>query len=200
MLKIGLTGGIGSGKSTVSSILKEKGLPVIDADIISREIYVLYPGLTKIIKSEFGENFYDDQGNLKRRELGNYIFQKPIERQKLEDIVIPYIIKEIFIRLDEYYKKGENWCVVDAPTLIEHKLHERMDFNILVWVDKKTQTDRVKKRDGLTDKQVLERINAQMSLESKREVADFIIDNSSDFSTTRNQVERVVNTLKEYCK
>lgn len=200
MLKVGLTGGIGSGKSTVSSMIKENGIPVIDADVVSREIHSLYPELAETIKLNFGDRFYDDNGNLKRRELGNYVFQISSERKKLEDIVLPYIIKEIFMRLEEYDKKGESWCVVDAPTLIEQGLHERMDFNILVWVDKQTQIGRIKKRDGLNDRQVMSRINAQMSMEKKKELVDFIVDNSSDIMSTRSQVERIMAVLKAYCK
>lgn len=199
MLKVGLTGGIGSGKSTVSSILKEKGIAVIDADVVSREVHALYPELTRKIKLSFGEGFYDADGNLKRKELGNYIFQNPGERKKLEDIVLPYIIREIFIRLQEYAKKGESWCILDAPTLIEQGLHQQMNFNILVWVDRQTQIERVMRRDGLTEQQVISRINAQMSLDRKKEFADFIIDNSKDLLTTRNQVERILAELKAYC-
>lgn len=199
MLKVGLTGGIGSGKSTVSSILKEKGIAVIDADVVSREVHALYPELTREIKLSFGEGFYDAHGNLKRKELGNYIFQNPGERKKLEDIVLPYIIREIFIRLQEYDKKGESWCILDAPTLIEQGLHQQMNFNILVWVDRQTQIERVMRRDGLTEQQVISRINAQMSLDRKKEFADFIIDNSKDLLTTRNQVERILAELKAYC-
>jgi dephospho-CoA kinase len=199
MLKVGLTGGIGSGKSTVSSILKEKGIAVIDADVVSREVHALYPELTREIKVNFGEGFYDADGSLKRKELGNYIFQNPGERKKLEDIVLPYIIREIFIRLQEYDKKGESWCILDAPTLIEQGLHQQMNFNILVWVDRQTQIERVMRRDGLTEQQVISRINAQMSLDRKKEFADFIIDNSKDLLTTRNQVERILAELKAYC-
>jgi dephospho-CoA kinase len=199
MLKVGLTGGIGSGKSTVSSMLKEKGIDVIDADWISREIFDLYPEVAFYIRKEFGEGFFDERGMLKRRELGNYIFRYGRERIKLENIVIPFIKREIFLRLEEYDRKGVNICVVDAPTLIEQGLHRKMDYTILVWVDTATQRARVKKRDSLKDEQVADRINAQMSLDAKREYVDFIIDNSLELINTREQVEKVVTTLKACC-
>lgn len=200
MLKIGLTGGIGCGKSTVSSMIMESGIPVIDADMISREIYQIYPELTKILFDKFGARFFDDYWVLKRKEFGDYIFQNPEERKKLEDTVIPYIIKEIFQRLNEYYKIGEKLCVVDAPTLMEHGLHQSMDFNIVVWVYKNVQIDRIMVRDGLTFNQAQLRIGAQMPLERKKELADFVINNNLKLSDTRKQVEVILDILKEYCK
>jgi dephospho-CoA kinase len=198
VLRVGLTGGIGSGKSTVSQMLKEKGLAVIDADLIAREVLELYPSVKERIKNTFGAQFFDEEGNMKRRELGNYIFHYPKERIKLEEIMLPYIKEEIFHRISEYGSNGERICIIDAPTLIEQGMHKEMDVNILVWVDRNTQFDRLKKRDALKDTQIIDRLNAQMSLNDKKAFVDFIIDNNSSISSTREQVENIISILRMY--
>ncbi|KEI04249.1 dephospho-CoA kinase [Clostridium botulinum] len=198
MIKVGLTGGIGSGKSTVSNILKSKNIPIIDADLISREVLHIYPEILEEIKSVFGKEFIDEKGNLKRRELGNYIFDKDVLRKKLENIIIPYIKKEIFKGVEEYSNLHKKICVVDAPTLIEHHINESMDVNILVWVDKKTQIERVKTRDNMSEEEVLQRINAQMSLEEKSKYVDFTIDNSGNLNTTKEQLDEILKKVMEH--
>ncbi|MDP4090398.1 MAG: dephospho-CoA kinase [Bacillota bacterium] len=198
MFKVGLTGGIGSGKSTVSTMFRNKGLRVLDADVIAREVLQLYPKLKESIKREFGQHFFDDVGALKRKELGDYIFKYPKERVKLDAIMIPVIKEEIFKRLKELEDSGVGLCILDAPTLIEHRIHEDMDMNIVVWADRNTQIDRIKKRDGLNNERADNRLNAQMSLEEKRAFANFIIDNSGSIENTRQQVQEIVEVLSIY--
>lgn len=195
MLKVGLTGGIGSGKSTVSSLLKHKGITIIDADLVSREVMEKYPKVSEEIKNQFGEQFFDSEGKLLRRKLGDFIFRYHVERKKLENIIIPFIKQEIFQELEEYDSGGVKVCVVDAPTLIENGMHEMMDLNILVWVDKANQIIRLRERDKLSDEQITNRINAQMDLDRKKEYVNFIIDNSKNIAYTKEQVEEVVSVL-----
>ncbi|SKA75251.1 dephospho-CoA kinase [Clostridium sp. USBA 49] len=195
MIKIGLTGGIGSGKSTVSNILKGYGYPIIDADIIARDILFKYPETLYNIKIQFGEKFFDEKGNLKRRELGNYVFKEQSLKQKLEDITLPYIKKEIFDQIEQYNKKGAKLCIVDAPTLIEVGLHKYMDYNILVWVDENTQIKRVKYRDLLSEDLIKDRIKMQMPLDKKKNYVDFIIDNTKTLIHTKEQVEEVLKKI-----
>ena len=195
MITVGLTGGIGSGKSTISNMIKSKDIPIIDADLISREVLNIYPEILQEIKETFGEEFVDEDGNLKRRELGNHIFGQDDLRKKLENIIIPYIKKEIFNRIEECNKSNEKICVVDAPTLIEHKINEKMDYNILVWVDKDTQIERVKLRDNMDHEEVIKRINSQMSLEEKIKYVDFTIDNSGSLDNTKKELEEVLGKV-----
>lgn len=195
MLKVGLTGGIGSGKSTVSNMMKDKNIPVIDADIISREVLDIYPDILKEIEDTFGKEFIDSNGKLKRRQLGNFIFKDKNEREKLENILIPYIKKEIFKRFDEYYKEEYKLCVLDAPTLIENGIHKNMDVNILVWVDRNTQFERVKSRDNLSYDQVENRIKSQMALDDKKAMVDYVIDNSGTLEETKHQLDKILECI-----
>lgn len=197
MIKIGLTGGIGSGKSTVSNILKEYNIPVIDADIIARDVLLKYPQIVRNIKIQFGETFFDEKGNLKRRELGNYIFKEKSRKEKLEAITLPFIIKEIFDKVEKYNKQGDKLCVVDAPTLIEVGLYKYMDYNMLIWVDEITQINRVKQRDLLSEELIKDRIKMQMSLDEKKRYVDFVIDNTKSVAHTKEQVDTVLKKI--YC-
>ncbi|NLZ47236.1 MAG: dephospho-CoA kinase [Clostridiales bacterium] len=200
MIKIGLTGGIASGKSTVSKAFTELGINVIDADVIAREVLILYPELLEKIRSTFGDHFFKEDGSLDRKALGNYIFKYSSERLKLDNIMLPPIKEEIFKRIDELEKSGIKICIVDAATLIEQGIHKQMDMNILVWVEKNTQIERLRKRDNISLEQAMNRINSQMSLEEKKKYVDFIIDNDKDLKYMREQVEEIMNVIKVYIK
>lgn len=198
MLKIGLTGGIASGKSTVSNLLKEQGFTIVDADIIAREVLEIYPEILDRVRKQFGEGFFDYRGTFLRKEFGNYIFKYPRERVKYEEIIMPFIKKEIFNKFEEYNKNGAKVVILDAPTLIENNLQDSMDYNILVWVSKEAQLSRLTKRDAITNNEALNRIKSQMDLDSKKEFVNFIIDNSKDLNSTKEQVKDIVNILNMY--
>lgn len=195
MIKIGLTGGIGSGKSTVSKMLIEKGFKLIDADVIAKNVLIKYPEIIDKIKIEFGTGFFDWRGEFRRREFGNHIFRFPKQRKKYEDIILPYINKEIFTAIDDYEKAGEKIVILDAPTLIENNLHTYMDYIIVVWVDNNTQIIRLKNRDRLSRDEAINRLNAQLSLDKKRDYANIIIDNNGDLLKTKEQVDKVIDFL-----
>lgn len=195
VIKIGLTGGIGSGKSTVSNILREQGIAVIDADIIARDVMEKYIVITDKIKSTFGEKFIDGSGKLKRREFGDYIFSNKDKKNIYEDIIMPFIKKEVFEKIDELHKRGEEICIIDGATLIESGFYKYTDIIILVWANKKTQIFRVKERDQLTENQIIDRINSQMSLEEKKKYADFVLDNSNTLDETKKQLEEILNKI-----
>lgn len=200
MIKIGLTGGIGSGKSTVSKMLCEKGFSIIDADDISRDVLKKYPEILEKIKIEFGSGFFDWRGEFRRREFGNHIFRFPKQRKKYEEIIIPYIKDEIFKEIEKYEKTGEKLIVLDAPTLIENNLHLNMDYLIVVWVDNNTQIIRIRNRDKLTRDDAINRLNSQISLDRKKEYANIIIDNNGDLVKTKGQVDKVIDFLNVISK
>lgn len=195
MIKIGLTGGIGSGKSTVTKMLCDKGFIVIDADTISKDVLKKYPEILEKIKIEFGSGFFDWRGEFRRREFGNHIFRFPKQRKKYEDIIIPYIKDEIFREIEKYEKAGEKLIVLDAPTLIENNLHLNMDYIVVVWVDNNTQIIRIRNRDRLTRDEAINRLNAQISLDKKKDYAHIIIDNNGDLLKTKGQVDKVMDFL-----
>lgn len=196
MLKIGLTGGIGTGKSTVSRMLMSAGFKVIDADLVAREVLNIYPEILEKVRIEFGEGFFDWRGEFRRKEFGNHIFRFPKLRVKYEDIIIPYIKKEINLAFERYEKNGVNLVILDAPTLIENNLHKEMDYVILVWADNVVQIQRVKSRDKISNGDTISRINAQMPMDEKKKYANILIDNSGDIVKTKRQVDDLVKFLK----
>ncbi|MBV1822187.1 dephospho-CoA kinase, partial [Coprococcus sp. MSK.21.13] len=129
---------------------------------------------------------------LKRREFGNYIFScSKEEREKYEDVIIPYIKMEIENRFKLYKEIGKKTCVLDAPLLIEQDMQKDLDFTILSWVDEGTQIKRVGIRDNLSENEILNRIEAQIPLDEKKELVDFVIDNSGTIEETKMQMEKL---------
>lgn len=195
MLKVGLTGGIGTGKSTVSALFKAQDIPVIDADLIARKVLLVHPEILEIIKERFGEEYFDDKGTFLRRKMGALIFTSSEKKQEYEDIILPYIKKDIFNELKEYADKEMKISIVDAPTLIESNLHVKMDVVVVVTADKEIQINRVMNRDGYTREEALQRISSQMSTEEKIKRADYIINNNGDLNETKEQVKRLIEEL-----
>lgn len=197
MLKIGLTGGIGTGKSTVSKILFAAGFKILDADLVAKQVLTTYPEILERVRIEFGEGFFDWRGEFRRKEFGNHIFRFPKQRVKYEAIIMPYIKKEIEEAFKRYEAKGEELVILDAPILIETGLYKEMDYIILVWADNKTQIQRVKNRDNISNLDAISRVNSQMSIEEKKQFANIIIDNNGEVSKTEGQVKDIVEFLKE---
>ena len=196
MIKIGLTGGIGSGKSTVSFMLKEAGFNIIDADTIARDVLVKYPEILERVRIEFGAGFFDWRGEFRRKEFGNHIFRFPKQRKKYEEIILPYIKREIYENIDKLEKKKADFVIVDAPTLIENDLHKDMDYVILVWVDNNTQIQRVRSRDSLMREDAINRINSQMPLDRKKDFANIVIENNDTLAKTKEQVDLLIEFIK----
>ena len=196
MIKIGLTGGIGSGKSTVSFMLKEAGFEVVDADVIAKEVLVKYPEILEKVKIEFGSGFFDWIGEFRRKEFGNHIFRFPKQRKKYEEIILPYIKNEIKDTLNKLEENKTKIVILDAPTLIENDLHKDMDYVILVWVDNNTQIQRVRSRDSLMREDAINRINSQMPLDRKKDFANIVIENNDTLAKTKEQVDLLIEFIK----
>lgn len=196
MIKIGLTGGIGSGKSTVSFMLKEAGFEVVDADVIAKEVLVKYPEILEKVKIEFGSDFFDWRGEFRRKEFGNHIFRFPKQRKKYEEIILPYIKNEIKDTLNKLEENKTKIVILDAPTLIENDLHKDMDYVILVWVDNNTQIQRVRSRDSLMREDAINRINSQMPLDRKKDFANIVIENNDTLAKTKEQVDLLIEFIK----
>lgn len=199
MIKIGLTGGIGTGKSTISNIIKSEGIKIIDADTIAKEVLEQNPRILEMVRTQFGGGFFDWRGEFRRKEFGNHIFRFPKQRIKYESIIMPYIKQSIEekIKLDD--QKGEKIIIIDAPTLIENNMHGEMDYVILVYAENSVQIQRVMNRDKLTKAEAVSRINSQMSMEEKKEFANIIIDNNGDLIDTQKQVYDLIDFMKLIC-
>lgn len=194
MKRIGLTGGIASGKSTVTGILRSLGAHVLDADVIARE--VVEPGTPAL--AQIAERFpgvLTAEGRLDRPALGARIFHHPEERQALNAIIHPRISQRFLEESARLEAEGADRLVYDAPLLIENGIHKGMDEVLLVWVPRETQLTRLMQRDGLTHEQAESRLASQMPLEAKRVFATHLIDNAGTPEATRAQVERIWETL-----
>jgi len=192
----GLTGGIASGKSTVSWMLRELGAHVLDADVIAREVVAPgTPGLAAIAE-HFGDVLAPD-GSLDRKALGARIFDSPAERAALEAITHPRIRQAFLEQSWALAESGVTELFYDAALLIENRLHEGMDAVVVVWVPREVQLARLMARDSLTLPQAQSRLAAQLPLEEKRRLATDVIDNSGSREQTRLQVEALWSRLRE---
>lgn len=196
-LVIGLTGGIASGKSTISSILKAVGWPVIDADLIARQIVMPgSKGLEQIV-NRFGPQMLNSDGMLDRKKLGKTVFDDPKKLSDLDKIEHPLIQEAIDSQLDEFKKQHLPVVVLDVPLLFETGMDQECDLTVLAVVDRKTQLERLMKRDHCSKAAALKRINAQMPLEEKMRRADVTIDNNGSLAQTRLQVAKLVKRVSQ---
>jgi dephospho-CoA kinase len=186
----GLTGGIASGKSTVSRMLRELGAHVLDADVIAREVVEPgTPGL-KAVAERF-PGVLDPDGRLDRARLGARVFGDPQERAALNALLHPLIGQQFMLRTQALAEQGVERVLYDAPLLIENRLHLGMDGVVLVWVPREVQKARLMARDGLDEAAAEARLAAQLPLDEKRQHATWVVDNSGELGTTRARVEEV---------
>jgi len=187
---LGLTGGIGSGKSMVLSMFANLGAEVIDADQLARE--VVEPGQPALeeIATAFGRDMLMPDGRLDRGKLARIIFADPVARARLNAITHPRIRERM---ATEMALRGSRpgLLIVDIPLLYENDRSDTVESVIVVWVDAKTQLRRLTERDGLTPDEARQRIAAQMPLDEKRARADLVVDNSGSRENTRRQVEAI---------
>jgi dephospho-CoA kinase len=188
---IGLTGGIASGKSTISDILRSLGAEVVDVDLVGREVVRQgCPAYNKIIES-FGSSILRADGEINRKKLGNIIFSDAKKLQLLNQITHPAIIDRVNSRVEACHQQNKKAVVIDAAILIEMGLHRYVDSVWLVMVDRETQLQRVMERDRLSEKDARNRINAQMTNEERKAYADVVIDNSQPVDAVRDVVKEL---------
>lgn len=189
---IGLTGGIATGKSTISKMFKSFHIPVIDADKIARE--VVEPGKTAYdhIVRTFGKGITQGDGTIDRKKLGQIIFSDEQKRKQLNEIVHPAIRRKMIDRRDEYLKQGERAVVLDIPLLFESDLTHFVDQIIVVYIPEALQLERLLKRDHLNKVDALKRIRAQLPIEEKVKKADAVIDNQGSIEESFEQLEKIL--------
>ena len=192
---IGLTGGIASGKSTISSMLQEKGIRVVDADHIARVVVeVGEPAYNQIVE-EFGIEILKEDKTINREKLGTIIFSDENKRQTLNSIVHPAVRKEMLKQVEEEKNKQSNAVVLDIPLLFESKLTHIVDKTLLVYVDQETQMKRLMKRNGYNEEEAKMRMDSQLPLYEKRELSDYIIDNNGSIESTKKQLNYLLEKI-----
>ena len=187
---VGLTGGISSGKSTVSSYLKQLKIPVIDADEVARKVVEPNSQGAREIRKAFGSDVFEEDGSLNRQKLGALIFSNAENRQKLDDLLRPLIKIMILDEIEEYRQKGENMIVLDLPLLFEKHYEKLCEEIIVVYIPKELQLERLMRRNQYTKQEALSRIDSQLSIEEKRKRATVLLDNQGTIQQLYQQVEQ----------
>ena len=196
MLRVGLTGSIGVGKSFVASVLIELGCHLLDADQTAREVVMPgTPGLMALTQ-EFGEEILNPDGTLNRKQLGAVVFADESRRQRLNQLLHPFIIARQDEILNAWEAEDPNGIgIVDAALMIESGGYRRFDKLIVVHCLPEVQLERLMLRDKLSREEAERRINSQLPQEEKQKFADYLIDTSDGFESTRAQTIRVHQKL-----
>ena len=195
MLLIGLTGGIGSGKSTVAAMLRDQGIRVVDADQIAREVVEPgQPALAELVEV-FGQDILNDDGTLNRQELANRAFATEEATNALNAITHPRIEQATQRQFDLAAAEKENFLVYDMPLLVERGLHEEMDMVIVVHTDIEERVRRLVEHRGLDEDDVRRRMSHQVDDVTRLASADVLIDNNGSVDHLRKQVDDFLATL-----
>jgi dephospho-CoA kinase len=197
MLKVGLTGGIGAGKTTVGKMFAELGCHVIDSDAITRDLFKPGQQVRALVEAAFGPAVVAPDGSIDRKVLGELVFNDEGMRQKLNGIVHPAIVQrqkkfmEVAASVDP-----DGIALVDAALMIEAGTYRNYDKLVVVMVSPEVQRQRLRERSGLTDEQIDARVASQLPMAEKAKFADYIIENSGSPDETRRQVEEVYYQLR----
>lgn len=193
---IGITGSIGTGKSTVSNYLISKGYSVVDADKISKGAYNIGSNGYKAILEVFGVEILNSNGEVDRKKIKKIVFDNSNMLQRLNMAIHPIIINEIEKEI-EILLESQNVVFLDAPLLIETELHKKVDKIIVVACDKNEQINRIIKRDKITADMAISIINSQMSIDEKLKFADYIVYNNSTIENLYSQVDEIILEIKK---
>jgi dephospho-CoA kinase len=199
MLRVGLTGGIATGKSTVGEMFVELGCHLIDSDTITHQLYEPGQPIHGAVVQAFGQRVVAPNGAIDRKTLGEIVFNDPQARAKLNSLVHPAIVQ----RQQEWFrevegKEPQGIGIVGATLMIEAGTYKNFDKVIVVTCSTEEQKRRLRQRSHLSEDQIEARIRSQMPTEEKLKYADYVIDNSGDLAGTRRQVEEVNSRLREF--
>jgi dephospho-CoA kinase len=184
---IGITGGIGSGKTEVAKIFKKLGAKILSGDEIGKEVVEKNRTVFKKLVKVFGEGILNKNKKLNRRELGNIAFSSIERRNKLNKIVHPYLFSNLMKKIREYRKKDSGIVVIDAALIIEWGLQKELDYLILVESALKNRVKRLKENLGYSQKEAMNRIKVQIKDKTRRKYADYIIRNDKDLKELRRK-------------
>lgn len=190
---LGVTGGIASGKSTVVKVFHKGGFPIVDGDVVAREVVEPNTAGLKALITTFGLEILQKDGQLDRKKLGQIVFADEKKRQQLNQILDPFIRSAIEQQVEEA-KEQSALVIVDIPLLFEGHYEGLMDAVAVVYVTSEIQLQRLMNRDGYDKSEALKRINSQLSLEEKKSRGDLVFDNCQSVEKTQ---EQVIKWLKE---
>jgi len=195
---VGLTGGIASGKSTVSALLKKAGAVIIDADRIARKVVKKGQPAYREIVQNFGETILLPDGEINRSVLGDIIFNDPQKKQLLNRIVHPHVREEQNRQMKHIQEKDPDAIVIlDIPLLIETQTQRDLSEVVVVYAPEHIQIKRLMQRDGISKADALARVRSQMPIEEKKDKATIVIDNSGTRENTRTQTLKIFQQLKD---
>ncbi|MDD2672887.1 MAG: dephospho-CoA kinase [Syntrophales bacterium] len=198
MLNVGLTGGIASGKSTVTDIFRQKGAYVLDHDEIAHTAEEPGGAAWEEIVRAFGMDILNPDRTVSRKRLGEIVFRDPLLLEKLNQIVHPAVFREWMERIGRIGGEHPEAIIIsDVPLLIETGWHRHVDSVLLIYIRPEEQIRRLMARNGLSRREAEERLNSQMSIDAKVPFADYVIDNEGPVEATRKQADRIWTILME---
>ena len=201
MLIVGLTGGIATGKSTVTAIFETRGAYIFDYDVVAREVVEPDTPAWKDIVEYFGESILNDDRSLDRAKLGDIVFPDPEERKKLEGFIYPRLFEEYSRRIREIEQNDPDALVLaDTPLLFEAHLESMFDKIIVVYATREQQIQRLTERDGLDRDAVLARLDAQMPTDEKLDRADYVIRNCDSIEDVEREVNELFDELQKVAR
>jgi dephospho-CoA kinase len=195
MITLGVTGGLGSGKSTACDMFAELGVPVFVADEVAKELMVSHDGLRRDLVGAFGAEAYMPDGSLNRKHLATRVFGDPARLERINALVHPRVFEAFQSFLMEAEQEGAPMAIKEAAILFESGGDSHVDETLVVDALISTRIERVMKRDGMSAQDAMERIRHQLPSEELRERAGFVIDNDGDLNDLRTEVRRVYETL-----
>ncbi|MEG0260554.1 MAG: dephospho-CoA kinase [Lysinibacillus sp.] len=193
---IGLTGSIASGKSTVAKMIIKLGLPIVDADVVARDVVEPGSATLAMIAEQFGESILQEDGALNRAKLGDIIFREPAKRKTLNDIMHPAIRVEMLRQRDALIEAGAPHVVMDIPLLFESKLQHFVEKILVVSIKEEVQLRRLMERNQLSQEDAVARIQSQLPMTVKVKGAHAVIYNNESFEQTEAQLMKILTQWK----
>ena len=197
LIRIGITGGMGAGKTTVTRLYEEADILAIDADMVSRDVLEEYPEVHDYIRTTYGEEYFLPNGDLERRAFGRRVFSDPKALADYEAVIMPFIIYEIKERFNYIDDATEDeYAVLDAPLLFQVREHDVYDVSITVEMDEALTIERVMERDGLDREEVIARISQQMPRAQREKLADYVITNNGTVEELKEKALQVLDEIR----
>lgn len=196
MRVIGLTGGIASGKSTVAKMFVAEDIPLIDTDLIAKDLLKKDTLCYKEIVEYFSSAILYSNGDINRKKLAKIVFNNPTKREELNQMVHPRVKDEVFNLFTKYKNEGKELIILDVPLLFETDFQSYVDEVVVVYCTLDKQIERLMRRDVIDEEYARIKIKAQMDLEEKKELADYVIDNSYSILETKKDFNRVLEEIE----